>query len=554
MADFSITGEVRLNSDPAEKSTSKWTIAAGQMIADFARKASSALESVVKSGITYNAGMENYLTNFTVMKANPIGLVVSVLAALTAAFVTAYNTSETFRNIVNGAFQTVAGTAQSALSTAIGWLDQLSYKLNKALGKDAYSGYSSYEDYKSDKTTQQNRARRRQAALNGDGISTKSWTERQAEADASAKAAQQAEKTITSSANKAAAATQKAGGTVQKTVSEVVKSVTSTATTVKDGVTTTTESTTETLKNGTTQQKKVVTETSRQMVKGVLSDVKTITTTAADGSKTVTQSIEAVRDVLETTKDTHTTFADGVETTVEKVTETLADGSQQIVHCWGRTGDADAELLLRSLPYFTAGTLYFGDAYFCRFVVQKTPYTQQIHPYPVLDMMLFCPKPFWYDLTAQSFVLGGFTPSFRLPVNYSTPHRFGVRTSVGWLNAHNPGALAVPFTAILTSEANVVNPRVDNIVTGQSIRLLTTLEPGQIIEIYRTTTDKLAVKRTSAGVEENIFSLLDEDSNLVELAAGDNLLKANADTNADNLQVAVRFYPMVTGILPEVIA
>ena len=31
MADFSITGEVRLNSDPAEKSTSKWTVAAGQM-------------------------------------------------------------------------------------------------------------------------------------------------------------------------------------------------------------------------------------------------------------------------------------------------------------------------------------------------------------------------------------------------------------------------------------------------------------------------------------------------------------------------------------------
>lgn len=239
--------------------------------------------------------------------------------------------------------------------------------------------------------------------------------------------------------------------------------------------------------------------------------------------------------------------------TVEK--QSVAGVSRElIIHCHSTHGDADAALLLEKLPYFTSGTMYFEDKYFCRFVLSKTPYTKSIHPYPVLDMMLFCPKPFWYDLTAQSFVLGGFTPSFRLPVNYSTPHRFGVRTSVGWLNAHNPGALAVPFTAILTSEADVVNPRVDNIVTGQSIRLLTTLTPGQTIEIYRTTTDKLAVKRTEAGAEENIFSLLDEDSDLVELAAGDNLLKANADTNADNLQVAVRFYPMVTGILPEVIA
>jgi hypothetical protein len=129
-----------------------------------------------------------------------------------------------------------------------------------------------------------------------------------------------------------------------------------------------------------------------------------------------------------------------------------------------------------------------------------------------------------------------------------------VRTSVGWLNAVNPGALAVPFTATLKSDGAVVNPCVLNIVTGQSIRILTTLTPGQVIEIYRTTTDKLAVKRTEDGTEENIFSLLDEDSDLLELAPGDNLLKATADSGETSLQATVRFYPMVSGILPEVIS
>lgn len=70
MADFSITGEVRLNSDPAEKSTSKWTVAAGNMIADFAKKAASELGKVVQSGVDYNACMESYLTNFKVMLGN----------------------------------------------------------------------------------------------------------------------------------------------------------------------------------------------------------------------------------------------------------------------------------------------------------------------------------------------------------------------------------------------------------------------------------------------------------------------------------------------------
>lgn len=46
------------------------------------------------------------------MSANPIALVVIALVALVAAFVIAYKKSETFRNIVNGAFGAVLGIGQ----------------------------------------------------------------------------------------------------------------------------------------------------------------------------------------------------------------------------------------------------------------------------------------------------------------------------------------------------------------------------------------------------------------------------------------------------------
>lgn len=292
----------------------------------------------------------------TVMTANPIGLVVSALAALTAGLVTAYNTSETFRNIVNGAFQSVASIAQSAIGTAIGWLDQLSYKLNSALGKNGYTGYASYDDYKSAKTSQENRDKRHQAALSGEGISNKSWTQRQDEAKAAANAAQSAEKVITASANKAASSTKKAGSSATKTASEAVKSITKTATEVNGNITRTTETVNETLKNGTTQQKKTVTETSRQMVEGVLSDVKTITTTAADGSQKVTQSIEAVRDVLSTTKDTQTALVDGAKVTVEKTTELLADGSEKVSTVTTRTGKEVIDGVERTVKTVTTKT------------------------------------------------------------------------------------------------------------------------------------------------------------------------------------------------------
>ena len=300
-------------------------------------------ESGVKGLAVAQAGLN------AVMKANPIGLVVSLAAALVTGLVTAYNTSETFRNGVNHAFQSVANTAKSAIGGAIGWLDQLSYKLNHALGKDGYSSFNTYDDYKADKDAQKdaetsnaNRDQRHKAAQSGEGISNKSWTERQNESKAAAAESQKAAQTISTSAASAASATQnaaeKASSATTKAASEVVNSITSTGTKVENGVTTTTETVNETLKNGTQQQKQTVTETSRQMVNGVLSDVKTITTTAADGSQKVQQSIEAVRDVVSTTKDTQTQLIDGVKVTVEKTTELLADGSERISTVTTRTG------------------------------------------------------------------------------------------------------------------------------------------------------------------------------------------------------------------------
>lgn len=318
-------------------------------------------ESGVKGLAVAQAGLN------AVMKANPIGLVVSLAAALVTGLVTAYNTSEIFRNGVNHAFQSVANTAKSAIGGAIGWLDQLSYKLNHALGKDGYSSFNTYDDYKADKDAQKdaetsnaNRDQRHKAAQSGEGISSKSWTERQNEAKAAAAESQKAAQTISTSAASAASATQnaaeKASSATTKAASEVVNSITSTGTKVENGVTTTTETVNETLKNGTQQQKQTVTETSRQMVNGVLSDVKTITTTAADGSQKVQQSIEAVRDVVSTTKDTQTQLIDGAKVTVEKTTELLADGSERISTVTTRTGKEIIDGVERTVKTVTTKT------------------------------------------------------------------------------------------------------------------------------------------------------------------------------------------------------
>lgn len=265
-----------------------------------------------------------------VLSANPIGLVVSLLAALAAGLVTAYQTSETFRNAVNSAFASVKKIAQNAIGTVVDWINELVAKIRGAAAalanlkngvgaaqeayNAAYNGYmDNYNRSKLDKAAQE------RGKLHAERV--KQAQEEKAAAEAAAAASTNATGIITNNAGKAAKATKQATATV-------VKSISDSTTTVKDGVTRTVETVNETLSNGKQQQKQTITETSRQMVDGVLKDVKTITEVAADGTKTVKQTMETVRETAKTVTSTFETLADGVKTTTQTVTETLTDGTE----------------------------------------------------------------------------------------------------------------------------------------------------------------------------------------------------------------------------------
>lgn len=269
-----------------------------------------------------------------VLKANPIGLVVSLLAALAAGLVTAYKTSETFRSTVNSVFASVKRIAQNAIGTVVDWINELVAKIRGAAAalanlkngvgaaqeayNAAYNGYmDNYNRSKLDKAAQER---------------GKLHAERVKQAQEEAAAAKASAETISQSAGKAASAVstsgKKASASAQTATATVVKSISDTTTTVKDGITRTVETVNETLSNGKQQQKQTITETSRQMVDGVLKDVKTITEVAADGTKTVKQTMETVRETAKTVTSTFETLADGVKTTTQTVTETLTDGTE----------------------------------------------------------------------------------------------------------------------------------------------------------------------------------------------------------------------------------
>ena len=126
------------------------------------------------------------------------------------------------------------------------------------------------------------------------------------------------------SGSAAATAAKKASKTA-KAAATVVNSYSDTVTEMVGNITRTTQTTTEEMSDHTKQLKTVVTDTSRQMVNGVLKDIKTITTTNEKGQTTIQQTMETVRETASTVTATFDSVVNGIATSTKTVTETLTD-------------------------------------------------------------------------------------------------------------------------------------------------------------------------------------------------------------------------------------
>lgn len=126
------------------------------------------------------------------------------------------------------------------------------------------------------------------------------------------------------SGSAAATAAKKASKTA-KAAATVVNSYSDTVTEMVGNITRTTQTTTEEMSDHTKQLKTVVTDTSRQMVNGVLKDIKTITTTNEKGQTTIQQTMETVRETASTVTSTFDSVVNGIATSTKTVTETLTD-------------------------------------------------------------------------------------------------------------------------------------------------------------------------------------------------------------------------------------
>ena len=244
-------------------------------------------------------------------------------------------------------------TAKNALkdfaSKATTWLDQLSYKLNRFLGKAATADFNTYEEYADANNRKSNRNRMRENALNGIGISNKSWSERQAELAA---ASGNGGSSITTSPSGSSTGKKFRSSGSKSTTETVISSISSTATTAAQNalgtVTTSIQTLTEKVKDSAGKIKDRITETTtttgKEMVNGVATTFKQVETKV---NGTVTKVTKTYDDMSKTLLGTFTNVSEttfnGITTKVQQAVEKYADGSEHIKKTVTETGQRIGE-------------------------------------------------------------------------------------------------------------------------------------------------------------------------------------------------------------------
>jgi tape measure domain-containing protein len=237
-------------------------------------------------------------------------------------------------------------------SKATTWLDQLSYKLNRFLGKAATADFDTYEEYADANNRQSNRNRLRQNALKGVGISNRSWSQRQA--DLAAANGNGSSSIVTTGGGSGSSGGKKSGssGSTRSTTETVISSISSTATTAAQNalgtVTTSIQTLTEKVKDSAGKIKDRITETTtttgKEMVNGVATTFKQVETKV---NGTVTKVTKTYDDMSKTLLGTFTnvseTIFDGITTKVQQAVEKYADGSEHIKKTVTETGQRVGE-------------------------------------------------------------------------------------------------------------------------------------------------------------------------------------------------------------------
>lgn len=163
----------------------------------------------------------------------------------------------------------------------------------------------------------------------------------------------------------------------------------------------------------------------------------------------------------------------------------------------------------------------------CKFLIQGT-----------------CADPMFTTKNAQSALIASILPKFRFPLIIPQDKGviLGLREPSLLATITNGGDIDTGMVITFSCTSTVENPSILNVDTREFIKINKTLSAGEQI-IVSTSSGEKYVKGIVNGEEQNYFKYMDFDSTWLQLHTGNNVLKYDADENAESLEVLVSFLP-----------
>ncbi|WP_153123285.1 phage tail family protein [Peribacillus tepidiphilus] len=157
-------------------------------------------------------------------------------------------------------------------------------------------------------------------------------------------------------------------------------------------------------------------------------------------------------------------------------------------------------------------------------------------------------SPFFLDTEQQKVEIAVWEPLLEFPLEIPEDGmEIGRRSQSLIVNVFNDGQVASGMVIQFKALGTVENPSLFNLDTREFFKINKTMTAGEVITV-NTFQGKKRVESSLNGVTSNIFNMIDYQSKFMQLAVGDNLFRYDADSNVDNLEVAIYFTPQYIGV------
>lgn len=207
-------------------------------------------------------------------------------------------------------------------------------------------------------------------------------------------------------------------------------------------------------------------------------------------------------------------------------------------------------------PKLGPGTLYYeygGIRKLIRALPERSPDFSNVEEHK--DFMqtaligFYCPNPYWIEESSTRVNISTEEPNIEFPLQIPGEGlELSIRTISFITNIYNPGDTDTPIRIILEATESVINPIVENLETGEYVRVNRRLLKGDKLEIDTSYGNKRVEIIRSNGDRENAFNYIDYKSSFFSIDPGDSRIKYDAEAGNGNLDVRIYYTPRYMGV------